>query len=117
MTDHATPGRELARGVIRWAAVGAGVGVAVSAGLLVVGSARAATDTAFALGILVLGFGVTAWSGTIALGNSIERMQERRDEESGWTQAGARQAFGVLTWVGLGWTAASIAASVVAVGA
>ena len=116
LTDDTTRRRGLVRSVARWIAVGAGAGAAVSVVLLAVGSPRTATDTAFALGILVAGFGVTAWSGTLALGNSIERLREHRDSDSGWTQAGARQAFAVLSWVGFGWTVASIAASVAAVG-
>ena len=91
-------------------------GVVVSVTLLAVTSPRGATDTAFALGALVLGFGVTAWSGTVGLGESIERMQSYRDGESGWTQAGAREAFAVLTWIGTGWALGSIAASIAAVG-
>ncbi|SMP31003.1 hypothetical protein SAMN06265347_11735 [Halobellus salinus] len=96
--------------------VGVAVGVAASAGLLAVTSPRGATDTAFALGALVFGFGVTAWSGAIGLGESVERMQEYRDGESEWTQAGARRAFAVLTWTGFGWVIGSVAASIVAVG-
>jgi len=102
-------------GVTAWSGA-IGLGLATSVGLLTVSSPRGATDTAFALGVLVLGFGVTAWSGAIGLGNSIERMQEYRDGESRWTQAGARRAFAVLTWVGLGWAIGSVAASVAAVG-
>ena len=116
LTDDVAHRRRLARSVARWIVVGAGVGIVTSITLLAVGSPRTATDTAFALGILVAGFGVAAWSGTIALGNSIERLQEHRDSDSEWTQAGARQAFAVLTWVGFGWTVASVAASAVAVG-
>jgi hypothetical protein len=108
--------RGAVRTAARWIAIGLGIGVAVSVGLFPVSSPRGATDTAFALGALVLGFGATAWSGAIGLGNSIERMQEYSDGESRWTQAGARRAFAVLTWVGLGWSAGSVAASIVAVG-
>ena len=115
MTDAAGVG-VLARTAGRWVGVGAAVGLVASTGLLAVGSPRAATDTAFALGALVLGFGVTAWSGTVGLGNSIERLQEYRDGQSGWTRAGARQAFAVLTWVGIGWVAAAVTASIAAVG-
>ncbi|MBB6645228.1 hypothetical protein H5V44_02770 [Halobellus sp. MBLA0160] len=96
--------------------IGTGVALAASTGLLAVGSPREATDTAFALGALVLGFGVTAWSGAIGLGNSIERYQAYRDGDSQWTQAGARRAFAVLTWVGLGWALGAVAASVAIVG-
>jgi hypothetical protein len=115
LTDRVDPA-EVVRPAARWIGVGVAVGVVASAGLLAVSSPRSATDTAFALGALVLGFGVTAWSGAIGLGNSIERMQEYRDGESRWTQAGARRAFAVLTWVGLGWAMGSVAASVAAVG-
>ena len=115
MTDGVGPA-EVVRPAVRWIGVGAAVGVAASIGLLAVTSPRGATDTAFALGALVLGFGVTAWSGAIGLGDSIERMQEYRDGESRWTQAGARRAFAVLTWTGFGWVIGSIAASIAAVG-
>ncbi len=113
MTDGVRGG---VRAAAYWVAVGVAAGVVASAGLLAISSPKGATDTAFALGALVLGFGVTAWSGAIGLGNSIERLQEYRDGESRWTQAGARRAFAVLTWVGLGWVVGSIAASVAAVG-
>ena len=101
---------------VRWIAVGAGVGGVTSLGLLAVASPRGATDTAFALGTLLLGFGVAAWAGTVGFGDAIGRLQEYRDGDSGWTQTGARQAFAVLTWVGVGWTVAAVAASIAAVG-
>ena len=116
MTDAPRAYRRLACRAARWVTIGAGAGVVVSVTLLAVTSPRGATDTAFALGALVLGFGVTAWSGTVGLGESIERMQSYRDGESGWTQAGAREAFAVLTWIGTGWALGSIAASIAAVG-
>ncbi|WP_336035401.1 DUF7268 family protein [Halobacterium yunchengense] len=104
--------RALAVGAARWALVGAAVGAALSAALLAVWSPKAATDTAFALGGLVLGFGVTAWSTSVSLGRTIEGMQDRLDVSSGWTEAGARQAFFVLSWTGAGWVVAAALASI-----
>lgn len=104
----------LATAALRWLAVGAVVGVAVSAALLWGwgSTPRGATDTAFALGALVLGFGVLAWSTAVGLGRTIEGMQEQLDVNSRWTEAGARQAFFVLSWTGAGWV---LAAAVTAV--
>jgi len=116
LTDAPDTPQGLVRRAGRWIAAGVAVGVVVAAGLLAVTSPKGATDTAFAFGVLVLGFGVTAWSVTVGLGESIERMQAYRDSPSRWTQAGARQAFAVLSWIGLGWTVGSIGASIAAVG-
>mgnify|MGYP006286809663 FL=1 len=91
----------------RWVARGGAVGVAVSLALLVVTSPKGATDTAFALGALVLGFGVTAWSTAVGLGETIEGVQAYMDLDSAWTEAGAREAFFVLSWLGAGWTTAA----------
>ncbi len=104
--------RRLVIAAARWAAVGAALGVAVSLGLLLVWTPRAATDTAFALGALVLGFGVTAWSAAVGLGRTIEGMQDHLDVSSGWTEAGAREAFFVLSWTGAGWVVAAAASSI-----
>lgn len=102
----------LAAAALRWLAVGAVVGVVVSAALLSVSTPKGATDTAFALGALVLGFGVFAWSTAVGLGRTIEGMQEQLDADSRWTEAGARQAFFVLSWTGAGWVLAAAATSV-----
>ncbi|PCR91499.1 DUF7268 family protein [Natrinema ejinorense] len=104
--------RALVVAAARWAAVGGVVGVAVSLALLTIWSPRAATDTAFALGALVLGFGVTAWSTAVGLGRTIEGMKDRLEVSSGWTEAGAREAFFVLSWVGAGWVVAAAASSI-----
>ncbi|MEF8818573.1 MAG: hypothetical protein V5A31_03520 [Haloferacaceae archaeon] len=114
--DPAAHARRVARPAARWVARGAVAGVVVAGALLIPFSARGATDTAFALGALVLGFGVTAWSGTVGLGESLTRMQELSDVDSGWTQVGARRAFAVLSWVGSGWALGAVAASVALVG-
>ncbi|MFC3478035.1 DUF7268 family protein [Halobacterium litoreum] len=119
MTDDASPGsaalgrrlRVLVPAAARWLAVGAAVGVALSVGLLAVRTPRAATDTAFALGLLVLGFGVTAWSTAIGLGETIEGVQAYMDVSSGWTEASAREAFFVLSWSGFGWVFGAAATS------
>jgi hypothetical protein len=108
--------RATGRSAGRWIARGAALGLAVAVLLLAVASPRKATDTAFALGALVLGFGVTAWSGTVGLGESLTEVQRHLSSDSGWTQAGARRAFAVLTWVGTGWTLASVVFSVALVG-
>jgi hypothetical protein len=96
----------------RWIAVGAAIGVTLSVGLLAVSSPKGATDTAFALGALVLGFGVLAWSSAVGLGRTIEGMQEQLDVSSGWTEAGARRAFFVLSWTGTGWVVAAALTSI-----
>ncbi len=96
----------------RWAATGAALGVAASLALLAVTTPKGATDTAFALGALVLGFGVTAWSTAVGLGATIEGVRSYLDVSSGWTEAGAREAFFVLSWVGAGWAVAAAAVSV-----
>ena len=120
MTDDASPGavavrrrlRVLVPAAARWLAVGVGVGVALSVGLLAVWTPRAATDTAFAVGALVLGFGVTAWSTAIGLGETIEGVQAYMDVSSGWTEASAREAFFVLSWAGFGWVVGAALTSV-----
>jgi hypothetical protein len=114
--DPAVRARRLARVSATWVARGVVCGVAVSLLLMLVLSTRQATDTAFALGALVLGFGVTAWSGTVGLGETLTRLQELSAVDSGWTQAGARRAFAVLSWLGGGWAVGATVASVVLVG-
>lgn len=104
--------RRLAVAAARWVAVGAGLGVTVSLGLLVIWTPRNATDTAFALGALVLGFGVTAWSTAVGLGQTIEGMRDRLEVRSDWTEAGAREAFFVLSWTGVGWIVAAAISSI-----
>ncbi|ELZ35679.1 DUF7268 family protein [Halorubrum tebenquichense] len=104
--------RTLVFGAVRWAGVGAVVGVVVSAGLLAFQPAKPATDTSFALGALVLGFGVTAWSSAVGLGRTIEGLQARLDVSSDWTEASAREAFFVLSWTGTGWAVAAALTSV-----
>jgi len=99
--------RALVVAAARWIAVGAAVGTGLSVGLLLVASPKGATDTAFAFGALLLGFGVTAWSTAVGLGRTIEGMQDRLDVSSGWTEAGAREAFFVLSWTGVGWILAA----------
>lgn len=84
--------------------------------LLAVRSPKTATDTAFALGALVFGFGIATWSGTVGFGDSMTAVQARLGSDSGWTRRGARRAFAVLTWVGTGWTAAAVLASLALVG-
>lgn len=119
-TDSAVPvsrtrlerSRRLAVGAARWAAVGAGIGGVISLGLLAIWTPRTATDTAFALGALVLGFGVTAWSTAVGLGQTIEGMRDRLEVSSGWTEAGAREAFFVLSWTGVGWVVAAAVSSI-----
>ena len=108
--------RPFGRAVTRWVGVGAFVGAVVAAALLSVVGAKAATDASFALGTLVLGFGVATWAGTIGFGESMAAMQDHLGGESGWNQGGARQAFAVLTWIGVGWSAAAVAASILLVG-
>ena len=108
--------RHVARAAATWVARGVACGVVLSLLLTLAVSARGATDTAFALGALVLGFGVTAWSGTVGMGESLTRLQELTAGDSGWTQVGARRAFAVLSWLGGGWTVGATVASVVLVG-
>ncbi|WMT06677.1 hypothetical protein NP511_14940 [Natrinema thermotolerans] len=96
----------------RWVTIGAALGTTISLGLLVVLSPRTATDTAFAFGTLLLGFGVTAWSTAVGLGRTIEGMRDRLDVSSGWTEAGAREAFFVMSWTGAGWVVAAAGCSI-----
>ena len=103
--------RTLVVAAARWIGGGAAVGVVVSLALLAVASPKGATDTAFALGALVLGFGVTAWSGAVGLGATIEGMQQHLDVSSAWTEASARRAFFVVSWTGAGWVLGAVAAS------
>ncbi|SDX85570.1 hypothetical protein SAMN04487946_103125 [Halobellus clavatus] len=108
--------RSLGRTAARWLSVGAVAGVVVAGALLPLFGARAATDTSFALGALVFGFGIATWAGTVGFGSSVAAVQERLGGHSGWTQEGARQAFAVLTWIGVGWSATAVAASLALVG-
>ncbi|MCG1001850.1 MULTISPECIES: hypothetical protein [Halobacterium] len=104
--------RELGARAARWTLRGAAVGVAVSLVLLAVTSPKGATDTAFALGALVFGFGMFAWATAVGLGETLDGVQNRLDVSSAWTEAGAREAFFVLSWAGAGWAFAAAAASV-----
>ncbi|WP_144923908.1 DUF7268 family protein [Halorubrum salsamenti] len=108
--------RPFGRAVARWVGVGGLVGVAVAAVLFPVVGSRAATDTSFALGALVFGFGVATWGGTVGFGESMVAVQDHLEGESSWTRSGARQAFAVLTWIGVGWSAAAVAMSIALVG-
>jgi len=105
--------RELAVRAGRWTLRGAAVGVAVSLALLAVTSPKGATDTAFALGALVLGFGVFAWATAVGLAETLAGVQSYVDFGSAWTEAGAREAFFVLSWTGAGWAFAAALVSVV----
>ncbi|MFA1611449.1 DUF7268 family protein [Halobellus rubicundus] len=111
-----TDGRPDGRAIARWLGVGAALGVVVAGALLPLSGPKAATDTSFALGALVFGFGVATWAGTVGFGESLGAVQDRLGGHSGWTQEGARQAFAVLTWVGVGWSSAAIATSIALVG-
>ncbi len=93
-------------------AVGAIIGVVLSIGLLTVSTAKGATDTAFALGALLLGFGVTAWSMAVGLGETIRGVGAFVDVSNGWTEIGAREAFFVLSWAGAGWVIAAALTSI-----
>jgi len=104
--------RELAARAGRWALRGAAVGVAVSLALLTVTSAKGATDTAFVLGALVFGFGVFAWATAVGLGETLRGVREYVDVGSAWTDAGAREAFFVLSWTGAGWAFAAAVTSI-----
>ncbi|QCC59694.1 hypothetical protein DVR14_14080 [Natrinema thermotolerans] len=104
--------RRLVTAAARWVTIGAALGTTISLGLLVVLSPRTATDTAFAFGTLLLGFGVTAWSTAVGLGRTIEGMRDRLDVSSGWTEAGAREAFFVMSWTGAGWVVAAAGCSI-----
>lgn len=95
--------RYLAAAATRWVAVGAGIGAVSSLGLLLVTTPKGATDTSFAFGALVLGFGVTAWSMAVGLGETINGVRRHLGGDSGWTERGAREAFFVLSWTGAGW--------------
>ncbi|WP_210408938.1 DUF7268 family protein [Halorhabdus rudnickae] len=96
------PGRSV-RAAARIVLAGIAVGIGASLALLAVDTPKGATDTAFALGALIFGFGLTTWAGAVGLGETIERMHEYADTDSGWTEAGARRAFATLTWFGSGW--------------
>ncbi|CQH44547.1 uncharacterized protein HHUB_1062 [Halobacterium hubeiense] len=109
--DSASP-RELVVRAGRWTLRGAAVGIAVSLALLVVTSPKGATDTAFALGALVLGFGVFAWATAVGLGETLRGVKQYVDVGSAWTEAGAREAFFVLSWTGAGWAFAAAVTSI-----
>ncbi|QAU13346.1 hypothetical protein EKH57_11795 [Halorubrum sp. BOL3-1] len=108
--------RPTGRTVARWVGSGALLGCVAAAALLPVLGPRGATDTSFALGVLVFGFGVATWGGTVGFGDSMAAVQDHLGGESGWNPEGARQAFAVLTWVGAGWSAAAVSASIALVG-
>lgn len=97
---------------LRWLGVGAGVGIGVSIGLLAIWAPKPATDTAFALGALIMGFGITAWSAAVGLGETIEGVTTQLAISSGWTESGARSAFFVLSWLGIGWATAAAVTSI-----
>jgi hypothetical protein len=103
--------RGLAATIGRWFAVGSALGTVATLALLAVTSPKGATDTGFALGALVLGFGVTTWAGAVGLGRTIEGVRGELGISSTWTQAGARQAFTVLSWTGAGWMLAAVVLS------
>lgn len=54
--------------------------------------------------------------GLVGLGESLTRLQELSDVDAGWTQVGARRAFAVLSWLGVGWALGAVVASVALVG-
>ena len=104
--------RYLVPAAARWVAIGGAIGGIVSLGLLTVFTPKGATDTSFALGALVFGFGLTAWSTAVGLGETISGLRSQMDVSSGWTEAGAREAFFVLSWTGAGWMVAAAITSV-----
>ncbi len=110
--DESASLRDLAVRAGRWTLRGAAIGVAVSLALLAVTSRKGATDTSFALGALVLGFGVFAWATAIGLGETLDGVRNRLDVSSAWTEAGAREAFFVLSWLGAGWAFAAALTSI-----
>ena len=88
------------------------MGIGVSVGLLAIWAPKPATDTAFALGALIMGFGITAWSTAVGIGETIEGVTTQLAISSGWTKSGARAAFFVLSWLGVGWATAAAVASI-----
>ena len=114
MTDRDT--RPSGRTIGQWVGVGGLLGLAVAGVLFPIAGAKQATDTSFALGALLFGFGVATWGGAVGFGDSMSAVQDHLGGESSWTRSGARQAFAVLTWVGVGWSAAAVAMSIALVG-
>lgn len=110
LTDRTV--RSVASASIRWIAIGVCAGVVTSLALQTITTPTDAIDTAFALGALVFGFGLTMWAVAIGSGDTIERMHAITDADTGWTQAGARQAFAVLSWLGSGWLFGATAMSI-----
>lgn len=91
--------RRLARLAVLGIVLGAGGVLAlVAAGR----NARVVSAIVFSLAALVFGFGLSAWAGTLLLGESFERVHAMLDVDADWTAADSRQAMAVLAAVGGG---------------
>ncbi|WP_227133322.1 DUF7268 family protein [Halorubellus salinus] len=88
---YAWPRAKLVGGAV---AVGAVVGAALLAALVVAGgwAVVGAAQFAFALGTLAFGLGLLGWSGSAMAGRGFENMQEHLDTNTDWTEADSRRA-------------------------
>ena len=83
----------------RAAGIGLVAGAILVAGLALAGwSADEASATAFSLAALVFGFGLTAWSGTLLLAETLAGAHAALDRD--WSAADTRQAMAVLAVIG-----------------
>lgn len=96
----------------RVAVLGFALAVAGLVALVVAGrSLRAASSLAFSVAALAFGFGLTAWAGTLLLGDTLEAVHDRLDAGGDWTAADSRQGMAVLAALGGGGMAGAVVAT------
>ena len=83
-------------------AVGAGVGLLATAGLVLLVDGRRARTTVFALGTLLFGFGVLGWSGSAMAGRGIENAQAYMETNTDWSERDSRRAMTRIAGFGAG---------------
>jgi hypothetical protein len=83
-------------------AVGAGVGLLATAGLVLLVDGRRARTTVFALGTLLFGFGVLGWSGSAMAGRGIENAQAYMETDTDWSERDSRRAMTRIAGFGAG---------------
>ena len=91
-------------------AVGAALGVLLPIAFVLAGDRVAvASSTGFSIGALILGFGLTIWATTVWMGDAFETFLGTAVGDTEWSKGGAAVAFSLITAVGVGIMAGSVA--------
>jgi hypothetical protein len=104
MLDWSRRLRVLARAALLGVVAG---GALVAAFALAGHTPREASTVGFSLAALVFGFGLTAWSATLLLGESLSAAHDNLDRD--WSAADTREAMAVLAVAGAAAMAGAVA--------